>query len=164
MLAPASLGVDFVKCMRMALIHDMAEALVGDITPSDNVDKKDKSRAERDTMVYIAKKLLPNVGRGLTGEEILEIWDEYENYSSKEAVFVHDVDKMELVLQTCEYERSTGKFLDEYNEVPSGIRLPEVKAWCEEVQKERERLRLSQGLPSHLPPGNPLITKAAKED
>jgi putative hydrolases of HD superfamily len=151
MLAPTTLGLDLVKCMRMALIHDMAEALVGDITPGDNVDKPDKSRAERDTMEYIAQKLLPKVGSGLTGEAILEIWDEYEGNCTKEAKFVHDVDKLELLMQVLEYEKSRNKLLDEYNGVADGILLPETRAWCDEIQNDRIKLRESRGQTPHLP-------------
>lgn len=32
-------GLDKVKCMKMALVHDMGEAIIGDITPADNVPK-----------------------------------------------------------------------------------------------------------------------------
>jgi len=150
MLAPQTLNVDLANCMRMALIHDMAEALVGDIIPDENVPKRDKSKAERDTMEYIAKQLLPKVGNGLTGMDILKIWDEYEMDETVDAHFVHDVDKMELMLQLLEYEKRTGMFLDEYNGVEKGIRSAEVKEWCDEVQKDREQLRLAKGLPSHL--------------
>jgi putative hydrolase of HD superfamily len=30
----------------MALVHDMAECIVGDLTPADAVDKEDKHRRE----------------------------------------------------------------------------------------------------------------------
>jgi putative hydrolase of HD superfamily len=30
-------NVDYVKCMQMALIHDVAEGLVGDFTPHDKI-------------------------------------------------------------------------------------------------------------------------------
>jgi putative hydrolase of HD superfamily len=64
----------------MALIHDMAESLVGDITPVDGVEKGEKSRRESETMVFLTKTLLGNVKNG--GQEaaasLLEIWQEYE--------------------------------------------------------------------------------------
>uniref|UniRef100_A0A8C4QVJ6 HD domain containing 2 n=1 Tax=Eptatretus burgeri TaxID=7764 RepID=A0A8C4QVJ6_EPTBU len=34
------------RCMKMALVHDMAEALVGDITPADNIPAHEKHRRE----------------------------------------------------------------------------------------------------------------------
>lgn len=34
------------RCMKLSLVHDMAECIVGDITPSDNVSKAEKHRRE----------------------------------------------------------------------------------------------------------------------
>lgn len=39
MLCPPETGIDRDRCVKLALIHDMAEALVGDITPPDNIAK-----------------------------------------------------------------------------------------------------------------------------
>jgi 5'-deoxynucleotidase YfbR-like HD superfamily hydrolase len=35
-------GIDQNKCVRMALVHDMGEAIIGDITPHDGVSKGTK--------------------------------------------------------------------------------------------------------------------------
>lgn len=35
-----------VRCVRLALVHDMAECIVGDIAPADNVPKEEKHRRE----------------------------------------------------------------------------------------------------------------------
>jgi putative hydrolase of HD superfamily len=45
MLAPHSLSskINILYCTKMALVHDMAEALVGDITPMDGVTKHEKN-------------------------------------------------------------------------------------------------------------------------
>lgn len=34
------------RCIKLALVHDMAECIVGDITPSDNISKAEKHRRE----------------------------------------------------------------------------------------------------------------------
>lgn len=39
-------GVDRVRCMKMALVHDLAESIVGDITPSCGVSTDEKHRRE----------------------------------------------------------------------------------------------------------------------
>lgn len=39
MLCPPEEKIDKDRCIKLAIIHDMAEALVGDITPRDNVPK-----------------------------------------------------------------------------------------------------------------------------
>jgi putative hydrolase of HD superfamily len=142
MLAPPSLTkrLDIAKCTKMALIHDMAEALVGDITPRDNVTKKEKSRREAETMDYLTKKLLGKVNGGLSGEEIKTVWQEYEDSKTDESIFVHDIDKIELGHQMVEYEKSQGGKLDlcEFARVGLRIVLPEVKEWWAEIMEERE--------------------------
>lgn len=142
MCAPPSLAakLNIPKCTKMALIHDMAEALVGDITPVDGVAKHEKSRREATTMDYFTKSLLGKVNGGMTGQEIRAVWQEYEDSETLDSKFVHDVDKIELVLQMVEYERVHNQKLDlgEFSWVATRIVLPEVKAWADEVLKERE--------------------------
>ncbi|KAL2356533.1 HD domain-containing protein [Cryomyces antarcticus] len=141
MLAPASLTsrLNIPRCTQMALVHDMAESLVGDITPVDGVLKAEKSRRETATMSYLCGDLLGKVGGGVAGEEMRAVWQEYEDGETLEARFVHDVDKMELLLQMMEYERAAQGTLDlgEFAWVAKRIELPEVRAWCEELLKER---------------------------
>ncbi|TDH00312.1 hypothetical protein EPR50_G00186970 [Perca flavescens] len=38
--------VDKDRCIKLALVHDMAECIVGDIAPSDNISKAEKHRRE----------------------------------------------------------------------------------------------------------------------
>ena len=40
-------GVDAGRCMRMALVHDLAESIVGDITPSCGISTDEKHGRER---------------------------------------------------------------------------------------------------------------------
>ena len=39
MLCPPEHKVDKDRCIKLAIVHDMAEALAGDITPPDNIEK-----------------------------------------------------------------------------------------------------------------------------
>jgi putative hydrolase of HD superfamily len=45
-LLASDCGVDTAHCMKLALVHDVAEALVGDITPHCNVSDGDKHAME----------------------------------------------------------------------------------------------------------------------
>ncbi|OJZ91820.1 hypothetical protein BO85DRAFT_486296 [Aspergillus piperis CBS 112811] len=142
MLAPPTLAsrLNLPHCMKMALIHDMAESLVGDITPVDRVDKTEKARREAAVMDYIANNLLGGVPGGmLTGQEILKVFNEYEANETLEAQFVHDVDKMELLLQMVEYERANNIDLTEFCHVANKVQLPETKEWAATVLQEREK-------------------------
>ncbi|KAL1985308.1 hypothetical protein VTN96DRAFT_7986 [Rasamsonia emersonii] len=142
MLAPPSLAsrLNIPHCTKMALIHDMAESLVGDITPVDKeVTKEEKARREAAVMDYIESTLLSGVPGGqLSGGEIRRVFQEYEDNETLEAKFVHDIDKMELLLQMVEYERTHGIDLSEFSHVASRIQLPEVKEWAATVLKEQE--------------------------
>lgn len=142
MFAPPSLSskLNIPHCSKMALVHDMAEALVGDITPVDGVAKHEKNRRESTTMDYFTNALLGKVNGGITGQELKDIWQEYEDSETLESKFVHDVDKLELVLQMVEYEKAHERELDlgEFSWVAGRIVLPEVKAWAGEILRERE--------------------------
>ncbi|KAL6232962.1 hypothetical protein BDW75DRAFT_9416 [Aspergillus navahoensis] len=149
MLAPPSLAarLDLPRCMKMALVHDMAESLVGDITPNDPIKKDEKARREAAVMEYIANSLLRNVPSGVSaGDGILAVFNEYEANETLEAQFVHDVDKMELLLQMIEYERSHEIDLSEFLGVAKRIQLPEIQEWAATVLEERKALWKSRQL------------------
>jgi putative hydrolases of HD superfamily len=149
MIAPASLSsrLNIAHCTKMALVHDMAEALVGDLTPVDGVPKEEKSRREAETMDYICISLLGKVNGGENGASIRKIWQEYEDSETDESHFVHDIDKVELILQMVEYERTHDTLdLSEFSWVEKKIVLPEMKDWAREILEERTRLWESKGV------------------
>lgn len=133
----------------MALVHDMAESLVGDITPVDGVSREEKNRREATTMEFLTTKLLGASSR--TSEQaqgFKDIWQEYEDAQTLESKFVHDVDKIELLLQMVEYEKSRGDGtmdLGEFIGVARRIYLDEVKVWSDEILKEREAFWREKG-------------------
>ncbi|KAI5283166.1 hypothetical protein KEM52_003497, partial [Ascosphaera acerosa] len=93
MLAPPALAarLDVPRCTKMALVHDMAEALVGDITPVDtNITKEMKHAREAEVMDYVATRLLGRVAGGRAGADLRAVFDEYEAGRTLEAQFVHD--------------------------------------------------------------------------
>jgi putative hydrolase of HD superfamily len=40
-------GIDYSKCIKMALVHDLAEAIVGDITPYCGISSSEKQEREK---------------------------------------------------------------------------------------------------------------------
>ena len=142
LLCPPSLlpRIDLAKCMKMCLVHDMAEAIVGDITPVDGVPKPEKSRREAETMDYISNELLGRVHGGLAGREIRALWQEYEDSKTLDSHFVHDIDKVELLTQMIEYEKRADRRLDlgEFAYVATRVQLPEIKAWADDLLRERD--------------------------
>ncbi|CAN8291477.1 unnamed protein product [Cochlearia groenlandica] len=128
-------GVNRERCIKMAIVHDIAEAIVGDITPSDGVPKAEKNRRETAALKEMCKVL----GGGVRAEEITELWLEYENNASLEANLVKDFDKVEMILQALEYESEHGKVLDEFFISTAGKFQTEIgKSWAAEINARRK--------------------------
>ncbi|KAH9806180.1 5'-deoxynucleotidase [Citrus sinensis] len=129
-------GIDRDKCIKMAIVHDIAEAIVGDITPSDGIPKEEKSQREREAITYMCKLL----GQGARAKEIDELWMEYEENSTAEAKIVKDFDKAEMILQAVEYENEQGKDLEEFFQSTAGKFQTELgKAWAAEIVSRRKK-------------------------
>ncbi|KAJ6258459.1 hypothetical protein Dda_6500 [Drechslerella dactyloides] len=126
------------KCVKMAIVHDMAESLVGDITPLDGIPKPEKHRRELETMEYLTKTLLAPISESVAGE-FMDLWTEYETGQTPEAVFVKDVDRYELILQTIEYEKTHEIDLKEFLHVAEGVKTPFMKEWVAEALGRRDK-------------------------
>ncbi|KAJ1937263.1 hypothetical protein FBU59_004806 [Linderina macrospora] len=127
-------SLDRTRCIKMAIVHDLAEALVGDITPYDGVSKEKKREMELDGMRQISQTL----GDSAYAQEIVELWLEYENDMTSEAHLVHDLDKCEMIVQALEYEKSDGKDLESFFASTRGIfKHPQVQSWVEEIYRRR---------------------------
>ncbi|KAF2431468.1 hypothetical protein EJ08DRAFT_648979 [Tothia fuscella] len=141
------LNLDTNKCIKMSLVHDLAESLVGDITPVDNVPKAEKRRRETIVIEYLTGTLLGTVDNGAVGKEILAIWQEFEASITAESQFTQDMDKVELLLQAIEYEKRGGGMtnLQEFTYVVTKLHLQETKVWANEILKEREEFWRDKG-------------------
>ncbi len=93
-------GLNSEKIIKMALLHDLAESIIGDITP-DQITKNEKINKENHAMKQILKNL-PNK----IAEPYFEIWNEYQENSSQEAKLIHDIDKLEMAFQAKFYQNN----------------------------------------------------------
>lgn len=84
---------DTQKILKMILLHDLAESIIGDFTPEQK-SKDEKIILENKTMSDIMSHLPENLQK-----QYLDIWDEYQKNNSKDANFVHQIDKLEMALQ-----------------------------------------------------------------
>ena len=91
-------GLNTEKIIKMAVLHDLAESIIGDITPG-NITNDEKITKEDHAM----KKILSDLPDKIT-EQYLEIWNEYQNNSSQESNLLHDIDKLEMVFQAKFYQ------------------------------------------------------------
>ncbi len=102
--------VDIEKCLKLALLHDLAEAEAGDIPVFEN-QHQDRKQAkyyhEQQAMLHIKSVLDSPVG-----QEIYELWEEYERQECYEAKFVRALDKLEVQLQHNEADISSWLHLE----------------------------------------------------
>ncbi len=105
--------IDQEKAVKMSIVHDLAEAEVGDIAKravdvEQKIPEKEKEVLEKETMNKFSEKL--------ESREIIELWEEYENRETDEAKFVKDMDLIDLCLQALKYELQERYNKDEENE------------------------------------------------
>ncbi|CAG8632852.1 7350_t:CDS:2 [Paraglomus occultum] len=132
-------SVDKDRCVKMAVVHDLAESIVGDITPRDGITKEEKSRREQEAMQKLCKDIL---GETPQSQEIYDLWTEYERAETREALFVKDLDKFEMIVQAYEYERSENCDLSEFFKSTEGkFTHPLVKSWVDELYRKRNETR-----------------------
>jgi putative hydrolase of HD superfamily len=86
--------VNLARLLKMCLIHDLGEAIGGDIpapVQHESVRKADRERADLLELIEPLSSALQH--------EIVELWDEYEAASSREAILAKGLDKLETILQ-----------------------------------------------------------------
>lgn len=123
---------DTEKILKIILLHDLAESIMGDMTP-DQISKEEKIVLENKTMKNILKNLPPTIQKqyGL-------LWEEYQSNNSKEAKIVHQLDKLEMALQAKIYfnegypeEKLTSFFNSSKSEITDPKLLELFKKICE---------------------------------
>lgn len=127
-------SLDKFKAVKMALVHDMAEALVGDITPDCGIPEEEKNRLETEAMDTIRKIL----GNNPFGNEAQQLWQEYAADITIEAKLVKDVDKAELILKAIKNENMYGiNFQVWITRSRSKIRHPGLQAIVDAAELNR---------------------------
>lgn len=95
-----NLKVDLNKVLKMLVIHEIGEVIIGDITPHHNMTKEEKLRKEHEAVQNILDGLIKK-------DEYLKLFEEFNESKTEESKFAHRIDKMEATLQM--------KLYDEYN-------------------------------------------------
>ncbi|OEC36416.1 putative hydrolases of HD superfamily [Pseudomonas cuatrocienegasensis] len=119
--------IDILKLMKICIIHDLGEAISGDIAAVDQIEGVNKGVEERKDLELLLRPLQNDLK-----EEIITLWDEYENASSKEALLAKAFDKIETILQHTQginppdfnykFNLSYGKKYTDYDEFTSKLR------------------------------------------
>ncbi|MEN2974625.1 MAG: HD domain-containing protein [Candidatus Caldarchaeales archaeon] len=118
-------GLDLVEVARMAIIHDLAEAVIGDLTPKQKEERIHEYKRMEEEFIESIVKIMP---RDL-GEKYLEAWRRYSEGRSREAELVRLVDKLEMGLQALRYLEKTKKekLLEIYGSALESVREdPEI--------------------------------------
>ena len=94
-------GVDLDRALRLAVVHDVAEALTGDVATradetADPIDREAKAAAEREAMATLADPL---------PARIADAFATYEARETPEAVLVKECDLLDTCVQAVVYER-----------------------------------------------------------
>lgn len=91
--------LDLAKVLSLCLVHDIPEVRVGDLTPHDDCSTKVEDELQA------MKDLAP---------EWLSLFQEYELGETEEAIFVKQLDKLDMGLQAMIYESKQGLDLSEF--------------------------------------------------
>jgi putative hydrolase of HD superfamily len=134
----ATLNVE--KVMRIALLHEVAEARIGDIPfPAQTyISEEAKASGER-----AAVRAMFEAFRELR-QRYIDLWEEFEQGTSLEGKLVQAADKLELMIQVFEYEKVGYRSLDKFWENLRNYRnfddYPLIREMMEILIERREKL------------------------
>jgi len=121
-VSPEFSGLDPHRCIEMALVHELGEVYVGDITPVDGVSKEEKYVREREAFIRVVEGL-PNQDR------LLELWEDFEAGTSAEARFIRQLDRLEMGVQAALLKAEGFQRMDEFLEsAHRTVTQPDLKA------------------------------------
>ena len=90
-------NLDINKVIKMLVLHELGEVIIGDITPFDNITPEEKMKKEHEAMREV-------IGDLVNQEEFLSLLFEFDEKKTKEAIFAHHCDKLEADIQAKIYQ------------------------------------------------------------
>jgi putative hydrolases of HD superfamily len=152
-------SIDVGKCMQLAIVHDLAECIIGDIAPDDNMPNDVKRQKENDAMDSLASllqdatgatqpsnNLVPETLNTSSHHNLVELFQEYEDRKSKEAIAVKDLDLLDMIIQADEYEERYAMDLSDFfdNTPIDRFQNTSVRRIAEEIHQQRKSRRLKE--------------------
>jgi putative hydrolases of HD superfamily len=135
-LAP-KIGADVNKSLKMALIHDIGEAKIGDLIVMKGKNYLPNASEKKVKEAEAFRQIMEDVN----GEEYITLFNEFEENETKEARLVKELDKLEMAMQALEYEDAFGLNLEEWFENSRTlIKSKEIA----EILREIEKLRVAK--------------------
>lgn len=131
--------LDAAKVMRMALLHELGEAKIGDIpVPAMRYLPPEAKHAGEQAAI---NAMLAEFGP--VAERYRALWLEFENATTPEGKLVRAVDKLEMMIQVYEYEKVGYRCVDEFWGNPTVRRDFTINPIIEEIMKLLEEQRKS---------------------
>lgn len=120
--------VDLLKVIKMLLIHDIVEIDAGDTFLYDNNKNHDNTDEER-----VAAQRIFGILPEAQGQELIDIWEEFEAGQTKEAKFAKSMDRLEPMMQNASNEGGTwtefNLHVDQVNDKTDRIRPGSEVLW-----------------------------------
>ena len=144
-LIARGVSVNVERTLRMALLHDWAEARVGDMprTATEYFGAEARKRAERAAF----DDLTNGLKSGGVAEKYGALHEDYEERASLEARLVKAADVIDLLVQTLAFERAGVRGLDEFWDGVAerylgldGVAGDVVREFLQQLVEERQRI------------------------
>ena len=98
--------IDINKVVKMLVLHEIGEAIIGYITPTDGIIPEEKERMEHEAMAEVLSPLKEK-------DELLSLLLEFDAHETNESKFAARIDKMEADIQAKIYQEQ-GLYDQEY--------------------------------------------------
>ncbi|CAK5074788.1 unnamed protein product [Meloidogyne enterolobii] len=123
--------LDIDKCVRMALVHDIGEAIIGDITPNCGVSVEKKYIIEKQAVEQISTYVPASIGENWT-----QLWLEYAEACTPEA-------KADFLAQALSYEEKdkTLDFEEFFNSTKNAFSEEPFVEWANLIREKRKGLK-----------------------
>ena len=126
-------GYNIEKMLKLAILHDLEEAVTGDLAPE---DKKTKGEAAVKHERISAREQLLSCITMESRQDYRDLWSELDQDKGREARLVHELDKLEMALQANAYSRSgieAKKLREFYESAKSTIKEPDLRLVLNEI-------------------------------
>lgn len=131
-----NLDVDTGRLLRIALLHDLPEHMLGDIhAPATRILGEDVKEAAE---LRVLERLFDGIERG---DEYIALWREFADRTSLEGRLIRAVDKLEMFTQAYQYECAGNRMLDDFWGWEGNMKdfgFDEIRELYEELMKLRE--------------------------
>ncbi|MEQ1514911.1 MAG: HD domain-containing protein [Usitatibacteraceae bacterium] len=87
-------GADQLRLLKLCIVHDLGEAISGDVPATRQNPNDNKAERERCDLKTLCRDLPDDLQA-----EIMGLWDEYDAAATNEATLVKGFDKIETMLQ-----------------------------------------------------------------